>query len=311
MIPDALKALYKRQGYKLVGNHSAVKPCTWLRKALLDRGYCYKQQFYGIKSHQCIQCSPAVAWCTHQCLFCWRPTEHTIGSELAKYDDPELIADGMIKAQKEFLTGYKGAEGINLKKLAEANDPKMVALSLSGEPTIYPRLGGLIKEFNNRGMTTFVVSNGTMPERLSSLSTMPTQLYLTLPSHDEITYKKTCSPIIKGGWSKINKSLELFSELKTRRVIRLTLVKGLNMINPKAYARLIEKASPDWVEVKAFVSVGFSRQRLGYERMPLHNEIKEFSGELAGELDFKVIDEKADSRVCLLGKNDSKSRLIS
>jgi len=310
MIPNALKALYKRQGYRLVGSHSAVKPCAWLRKALLDRGYCYKQQFYGIKSHQCIQCTPSVAWCEHSCLFCWRPTEYTIGQELKDYDEPRELVDSMIKAHKEFLVGYKGALGINLKKLAEANNPKHVALSLSGEPTIYPKLGGLINEFNKRGMTTFVVTNGTEPDKLESLNPLPTQLYLTLPSPDEQTYLKTCKPLIKDGWFRINKSLDILSKLKTRRVIRLTLVRGLNMINVNGYAKLISKAVPDWVEVKSFMSVGSSRDRLPYDRMPLHNEIKDFANELARELGWIVIDEKVDSRVCLLAKNDSKDRKI-
>lgn len=310
MIPDALKALYKRQGYKLVGSHSAVKPCTWLRKSLLDRGFCYKQKFYGINSHQCIQCTPAVAWCEHSCLFCWRPTEHTIGQELTNYDSPELIADGIINTHKQFLIGYKGAPGINLDKLEEAFNPKHIALSLSGEPTIYPKLGELIKEFTKRGMTTFVVTNGTEPDKLEELNCLPTQLYLTLPAPDEETYLKTCKPLISNGWARINKSLEIFSKLKTRRVIRLTLVRGLNMNNPDKYAELISKAKPDWVEVKSFMSVGFSRNRLPYDRMPLHHEIKAFSNELASQLGWKVIDEKADSRVCLIASQKAPNTLL-
>jgi len=156
-----------------------------------------------------------------------------------------------------------------------------------------------------------VVSNGTRPDRLESLDCLPTQLYLTLPAPDERTYKKTCAPGIKDGWKRINQSLELFSKLKTRRVIRLTLVRDLNMQDASDYAELIQNASPDWVEVKAFVSVGFSRHRLPYERMPLHNEIKDFSGKIADSLGWKMIDEKIESRVCLLGKKDSSKRLLS
>lgn len=74
------------------------------------------------------------------------------------------------------------------------------------------------------------------------------------------------------------------------------------MIEHENYARLIKKAMPNFVEVKGFMSVGFSRQRLGYERMPLHNEIKEFAEKIAFLTKLKILDEKIESRVVILGK---------
>lgn len=57
--------LYKKQGYKLIGNHSAIKLCLWTRKSIKSNGkeHCYKEQFYkdmGIESHRCIQMTPAL-----------------------------------------------------------------------------------------------------------------------------------------------------------------------------------------------------------------------------------------------------------
>jgi tRNA wybutosine-synthesizing protein 1 len=77
----------------------------------------------------------------------------------------------------------------------------------------------------------------------------------------------------------------------------------LNIIEPVNYAKLIKKAKPDFVEVKAFMSVGFARQRLAYERMPLHPEIVEFTKNLAKLTNLKILDEKKESRVVLLGKS--------
>jgi tRNA wybutosine-synthesizing protein 1 len=51
------------------------------------------------------------------------------------------------------------------------------------------------------------------------------------------------------------------------------------------------------------MSVGYSRQRLAYDRMPLHNEIMEFSKKLAKLIGLKVLDQKKESRVAVLGKN--------
>jgi tRNA wybutosine-synthesizing protein 1 len=87
---------------------------------------------------------------------------------------------------------------------------------------------------------------------------------------------------------------------KCRKAIRLTLVKGLNMKDPSGYARLIEKANPQFIEVKAYVCVGYSRERLKLENMPSHLEIQKFAGELSNLLGYRVADESETSRVVLL-----------
>ncbi len=306
MIPLPQQALLRKQGYKLVGKHSAVKPCTWLHKSLFDKGYCYKQQFYGIKSHRCLQCTPAVAWCKHSCLFCWRPLETTQPGVIPEEDDPEILADKLIQAQREFIIGYKNAKGVNKQKWEEAMNPNQVALSLAGEPTTYSKLGGLIKAFHNRGATTFLVTNGTNPEALRRLNPLPTQLYITLPAPDPDTYLRTCAPR-EYSWEQIKESLRIMSKLRTRRVIRLTVVRGLNLHDSKGYANLIRIANPDWVEVKAYMSVGSARKRLPYSNMPSHDEILLFAKKLAQELSQEVLDDKKDSRVALIG---SKNPLI-
>ncbi|HLE06218.1 MAG TPA: 4-demethylwyosine synthase TYW1 [Candidatus Nanoarchaeia archaeon] len=306
MIKREHQLLLKQKGYKLVGKHSAVKPCTWLHKSLTDKGVCYKEQFYGIKSHRCLQCTPSVSWCKHSCLFCWRPLETTQAGNITDEDSPELIAQGMIDAHKEFIIGYnKAAKGLNETKLKESMNPNQVALSLAGEPTTYTKLGELISEFKKRKMTVFLVTNGSNPEALKNLSDLPTQLYVTLPAPDHETYLRTCAPRVDS-WNDILKTLDLMPKIKTRRVIRLTLVRDLNLKDAKGYAELIKRAEPDFVEVKAFMSVGSARERLPYETMPLHTEIKQFSEELAAELNMKILDEKKDSRVCLIGLNNPK-----
>ena len=74
------------------------------------------------------------------------------------------------------------------------------------------------------------------------------------------------------------------------------------MKNPKGYAKMIQTANPTYVEVKAYMHVGYSRLRLGYENMPSHREIRDFSNELAEQTGYGVIDESEDSRVVLLSK---------
>jgi len=292
----------KKQHYVVVGNHSAVKPCLWLKKSIRGEGICYKQKFYGIESHRCMQMTPSVGWCNHACVFCWRNTEQSMGTQMSGFDDPKKILDEAITAHQQALSGFGGSEAADKKKLAEALDPRHVAISLAGEPTLYEPLGELIGEIKRRDMTSYLVTNGTRPDRLSRLSNLPTQLYMSLVAADIDTYKRVCNPQSPGLWDKINESLSLYPCLSTRKVIRLTLVKDLNMRDVKAYARLIEGAQPDFIEAKAYMFVGGSRKRLSMDNMPSHDEVKDFSYELAKHMSYKVCDEKTQSRVVLLGK---------
>lgn len=312
-IGSKLKNLLEKQHYEVVGNHSAVEICGWTKKSLINKGYCYKQKFYGINSHRCCQMTPSAGFCNQRCLFCWRAIEATVGDKMiGKVDDPKKIVDDCIKAQIRKLSGFGGNDKLNLKKFKEAQEPMHFAISLSGEPTLYPKLPGLIKEINGRGNTTFLVTNGTRPLMLKKLlkqKATPTQLYISLAAPNEELYNKIDRPRIKNGWKKIMQSLELIKNFK-RNVLRITAVKGLNMVNPEEYAGLIKKYKPLFVEIKAYMWIGWSRKRLGVENMPLHSEIKKFSKEIAKYSGYKIIDEKKESRVCLLAKKDFKGRKL-
>ena len=83
---------------------------------------------------------------------------------------------------------------------------------------------------------------------------------------------------------------------KVRRVVRLTLVKkgnekeklkelsNMEKEHVSQYVKLIRKAEPDFIHVKGFKSLGYSRKRIGYSKQPFHKEVKDFSLKLAEEL---------------------------
>lgn len=222
--------------------------------------------------------------------------------QLPEWDAPEDIIDGAIQAQLKILSGYKGNAKANQAKYKEALTPKHVAISLTGEPTLYAPLDGLIGGFHKRGFTTFVVSNGTVPEALSQLSEEPTQLYISVSAFDKKTFLKTCRPQIPAAWEKLNETLSLLPSFKCPTVIRITLARNLNLEHPELYAQLIRKASPTYVEPKAYMHVGFSRLRLGFENMPTHREIQKFAAQLAKEMGHNILDESPQSRVVLLSR---------
>ena len=296
---QAYKDLLIKQQYRLHNDHAAVKLCHWMKESMLHERHCYKQDFYGISSHRCLQMTPAINECSHMCTFCWRVQENDF--EVKDWSEPKEMLDALIAHQRKLITGFKGDPRCSPEMYEEACNPNQVAISLAGEPITYPYLSEFIEECHRRGMTTFMVTNGTYPERLESLDTLPMQLYVTVAAPNEDVYRSVCRPKVSDGWEKIMKTLEMMPSLETRTVIRHTLVKDVNLGWIDDYARLDRIANPDLVEPKGYVFVGGSRKRLSMACMPSFEEIKDFSRQLGDRIGMELIKERADSRVVLLG----------
>ena len=289
-------------GYRFVGshNHAAAKICHWTKQSILDRGVCYKEKFYGIESHRCLQMAPAVPNCQQKCEFCWRDLSYTQTQWNGEYDDPKTIIDEAIEAQNNLLCGFFGNDKANKEKLEESKTPTNAAISLAGEPMLYPEIDELIAEFNRRNFTTFVVSNGQCVDKLKNLENEPYQLYLSLDAPTKKIYDEVCQPQIREGWDNLNQSLDTLASFNSRTCIRTTCVKGRNMINPEKYGELIKKSNPDFVEIKAYMCVGSSRYRLTPDNMPTFDEVKSFAQKIGENCGKKIVNESEVSRVVLL-----------
>jgi tRNA wybutosine-synthesizing protein 1 len=325
MIPEKTKEVLKKQHYELVGEHSGVQVCRWTKKSIRGEGVCYKEKFYGIESHRCCQMTPTVSWCDNKCQHCWRAIELTVGNKIeGKIDSPSEIIEGCIEAQRKLLTGFKVDPDSDKEQLSkadmklwkEAQEPMQFAISLSGEPTIYPHIGELIEELSKRGKTSFLVTNGLHPEKLKKLkdkNQLPTQLYISVNSSNEGCYENFHKSSMPNAWEKLNGSLEIMKSLKdkTRTVFRINLVKDLNMSDEdvEEFAKLVEKAEPMFVEIKGFMSVGFARERLGYDRMPDNKEMKEFVEKLSEKTGLNILDSHEFSRAWVLGKDKEKLKI--
>ena len=303
MLPEKIKSILKNMRYGLAGESSAVQVCRWTKKSLKGEGGCWKQKFYGIQSHRCCQMSISTMFCDNKCLHCWRPIEYNLGNKIKKsdIDDPKTILDKIVEARKKLLTGHKGDEKVSKKRFQEATEPTLFTLSLSGEPTIYPKLPELIKEIRKRGAISFIVTNAQNPEMIKKLEkqkALPTQLTISMNAPNKELFQIWHNSKNKDAWKRFNLTLDLIKKLKgkTRRAIRLTLVKEsqagnkLNKItnmsneNVKEYAQLIKKADPDFIHVKGFKSLGYSRKCLGYDKQPFHIEIRTFTNKLLKQL---------------------------
>ena len=284
---DALK----KQGYQFFSSRSsaAIKPCLWCKRSLKGGEKCYKHQFYGIVSHRCVQMTPTLR-CNHRCLFCWRSFEHETGDEVEI--SPAAIFDGVKALQKKALSGYKVSQYVTPERFAEALDPKHVAISLSGEPTLYEPLPELIDLFNAGGYTTFLVSNGTRPEVLRKCR--PFQKYVSLVAPDKETYGRLCHPK-EDSWGSVRESI---ADLGSgRSAVRITLVKGHNDCNAQGYGRIIGESGATFVEVKGYMFLGYSRRRLERSNMPEYEYIKRFAEEIGDSAGYRITGENPLSRV--------------
>lgn len=304
----SIDELMRRQGYAKAGAHSAVKTCAWLKNSMNGAGVCYKSSFYGVVSHRCLQMTPTLM-CNQECIFCWRPTEVEAGIP-SQWDDPEVIVRESIKAQRKLITGFGGSPNAVPGHYEEAVHPSNVAISLSGEPTFYPRLPELIREFEKAGMTVFVVTNGTHPEMLRKIK--PTQLYMSLDAATPEMYDEVCRPKNKNLWKKVTESLSVLKEKTAegvRTAVRMTAVKGLNMTDASGFAELIKMAEPDFIEVKSYMHVGFSRLRLTRANMAEQEEIRSFANEIAAFAGYRYAGESEPSRVVVLSKNGQLTKV--
>src|SRR3989344_7256554 len=98
---EKVRSILEKQQYDFFGKHGAVKTCHYTKNSLHGKTACYKQQFYGIQSHQCIQMTPSVDLCNYNCTFCWRPMEYAPGHEFpwSEADDPKTLVEKSIQAQ--------------------------------------------------------------------------------------------------------------------------------------------------------------------------------------------------------------------
>ncbi|MFH1785117.1 MAG: 4-demethylwyosine synthase TYW1 [Candidatus Micrarchaeota archaeon] len=314
---EAVRKKYEKN-YGIVGNHSGVQICLWNKKSIKGHRGCYKVKFYGIDCHRCAQMSPVLAWCNEACTFCWRPMEWMKKTKFSEteVDEPDLIIAETVKQRKRLLSGIGGADGADRQKFDEGfkRFPSHWAISLSGEPTIYPKLAEMVKQLreNKEVKSIFIVTNGQEPDRILELkkkNALPTQLYISLAASNEKKFKEINRSVYKDGWERLNKTLKLVSKLPCRRVIRLTLIKTLNDEdkNLPEYAELIEKSKVDFVEVKSYMALGFSRKRLGVPFMAYPEYVRAWSEKLIEHLaKYEIIDEDQQSHIVLLKRKDSK-----
>merc|ERR1712232_692490 len=249
MVTPKQAAALKKEGYKLIGTHSAVKLCRWT-KHQLGRGGCYKHTFYGITSYQCMEATPSLA-CANKCVFCWRHHKNPVAKSWQwKMDEPEYIVKGGIAAHVKQIKQAKGIPGVLPQRFLEAHTVRHCALSLVGEPIMYPKINELLYHLHKRKISTFLVTNGQHPQAIRDLSSPVTQLYVSIDAPEGKTLIEIDRPLFSDAWDRLRQSLVALKERRQRTVARLTIVKGFNEGDIEGYAELISLGLCHLVEIK-------------------------------------------------------------
>ena len=296
-----------------VADHSTVELCHWTKKSFKHEGSCYKHKFYGISTHQCMEFSPAGMHCENRCVYCWRPMEFydSLKMEPEKVAEPKEILTKLMEERKKLIMGYYGDSRNDKQRLDESLLPSHYAISLSGEPTMYPKLPELIKYLKSLEATKsiFLVTNGQEPDmiqRLQDEDALPTQLYLSTNAADYDSFLKINKPKYDDSWQRWNRTLGMLKQLDTRTVLRITLIRNYNdqkeMI--PAFASMLQQASPHFIEIKSYMHIGRSTNRLEHSNMLEMDEVRKFSEEIAKQSQiFSIMDESLVSRIVILQNN--------
>jgi|TARA_B100001750_G_scaffold96457_1_gene76232 tRNA wybutosine-synthesizing protein 1 len=293
-----------------VADHSTVELCHWTKKSYRNEGTCYKHKFYGISTHRCMEFSPAGMHCENRCVYCWRPMEFydSLAMDPERVAEPEEIMKKLMAERRKLIMGHYGDPNQDKQKLDESLLPSHYAISLSGEPTMYPKLPKLIKYLKSLEATKsiFLVTNGQEPDmiqRLADEDALPTQLYLSTNAADQESFLKVNRPRYDDSWKRWNKTLDLLSSLDTRTVLRITLIKNWNDSKEMipAFTEMFDKSNPHFIEIKSYMHIGRSTNRLEHENMLDMNEVRSFaSGVTQYSNRFSVMDESEISRIVIL-----------
>jgi tRNA wybutosine-synthesizing protein 1 len=308
-ITPQTKSKLRRAKYG-VFNHSAVELCHWTKKSFADQGNCYKHKFYGISTHRCMEMTPTAMNCENRCVYCWRPTEFydTLEMPSELVDEPDVIVENLIEERRKLIVGFYGDTRNNKKKIDESLLPAHYAISLSGEPTMYPKLPQLIKYLKSLKATKsiFLVTNGQEPQMLEKLAeedALPTQLYLSTNASNRKMFYRINRPRHSDAWERWIKSLHFLANVNTRTVLRMTLIRDYNdnlqFVNE--FAEMMLQGNPHFIELKSYMHIGMSTKRLKKNSMLEMDEIQKFSTELCEKIPgFSIMDESEISRIVVL-----------
>ena len=159
-----------------------------------------------------------------------------------------MIVQQAVDTHVSMIKEAKGIPGVQRDRWEEAHTVRHCALSLVGEPIMYPRIDEFLADLHERKISTFLVTNGQHPDAIDNLRPI-TQLYVSVDASTPETLEEIDRPLFKDAWERLRKSLKCLKNKGQRTVARLTVVKGWNSDEISGYAKLIALGHCSLVEV--------------------------------------------------------------
>ncbi len=200
-------------------------------------------------------------------------------------DAPELIVEGALAKHAAMVKEFKGTPGVIPARWAAAAVPRHCALSLVGEPIMYPHINALLRLLHGRRISTFLVTNAQFPDAIAALEPV-TQLYVSIDAPTREALRAVDRPLFADFWERFLGCLDALRAKRQRTVYRLTLIAGpegnMGRGAAAAYAALIARGAPELIEVKGVTWSGVSDgSNLTMASVPWHADVKAFCEELA------------------------------
>jgi len=201
-----------------------------------------------------------------------------------KTDDPHTIVAEAVAMHVSMIREARGIPGVVPERYQEALTVRHCALSLVGEPIMYPRINELLMDLHSRNISSFLVTNGQHPDAIETLIPV-TQLYVSVDAPTERSLIDIDRPLFHDAWDRLRRSLSLLRKKRQRTVARLTVVKGWNSDEIQGYAELIALGHVSLVEVKGVTFCGKSdASNLNMSNTPWHHEVVALTVTLQQEL---------------------------
>lgn len=116
-------------------------------------------------------------------------------------DDPKTIVDGAMNQHYAMIKQLKGVPDVKPERFAEAFNIKHCALSLVGEPIMYPRINEFVDLLHERKISSFLVTNAQFPEKIIAMKPI-TQLYVSIDAATKESLKKIDRPLFGDFWER-------------------------------------------------------------------------------------------------------------
>ncbi len=122
-------------------------------------------------------------------------------------DEPEYILAHFMNLHNNMVKQLRGVPGVTPERFEEAKRIRHCALSLVGEPIMYPKINELLALLHKERISTFLVTNSQFPKQIAALGPC-TQQYCSIDAGNKEDLKKVDRPLNRNFWELFLESID-------------------------------------------------------------------------------------------------------